>query len=355
LNADTDRYYLSEALLLAKVQQGFCAPNPSVGALIVRDAKIIGCGYHLGVGLAHAEVAALASVPDAINATVYVTLEPCCHWGRTPPCTDALIKAGIKRVVYGYRDPNPLVSGKGEIALQAAGIACEYISHSDIDDFYKSYSYWQATKLPFVTAKIALSLDGRIAGAAGEPLQITGEALKKFTHDCRKTNDAILTTINTIIYDNPQLNVRYPDKVYAKPLYILDSQLAFPLTATVLTTAKSITLFHSTKASLERQQQLIAQGIRCVSLGEDKEGLILAQAIKLIGQDGHHSLWVEAGGKCFSALVREQLLQRAFIYIAPKWFGTGKIAFPADFSLDISSHQLYWQQFGNDVLCEVCW
>ena len=306
-NENNDLIYLAQALNLAQIRRGFCSPNPSVGAVITLENKVIATGYHLACGSPHAEVDALKKLSmRAQGATIYVTLEPCSHWGRTPPCTDALIQAGIKRVVYSYNDPNPEVTGKGAFALQLKGIRCDYIPLPEITTFYASYHHWLETKTPFITAKIALTLDGKIAGKSGERIQITGKALQEFTHASRKTADAILTTIKTILYDDPQLNVRLSNETIAKPIYILDSELNFPCTATVLKTAKSLTLFHAHDANPMHQQQLIKQGIRCIAINKNEYGLDLKQAIQQIGQDGIHDLWVEAGGKCFAALAMQQ-------------------------------------------------
>ncbi len=361
-----DVFFLSQALDLAKIRRGFCAPNPSVGAVIVQEGEIVATGYHMAAGQPHAEIDALQKLKQSLpESTVYSSLEPCCHWGKTPPCTDALIKAGVKRVVYGFQDPNPKVAGKGEAALVAAGIQCQHLPLPAIDDFYASYRHWQQTHKPFITAKIAMTLDGKIATKDSQPIQITGKELKEFTHRERKNSDAILTTIKTILYDDPELNARIQEDTIAKPLYILDSDLNFPPQAKVFKTATSLTIFHAKSASINRQQELSALGIRCVPLDEShpltseqvEKGkptyLNLNQAIEAIGKDGVHDLWVEAGGICFSALVKQNLVQRALIYIAPWTLGEGLPAFPADF--DLRLRRIHWQPYGNDVLCAINW
>lgn len=357
MTEDVDLLQLHHSLVLAKTRRGYCAPNPSVGAVIVNEGEIIARGCHLAAGAPHAEIDALNKVTsiDLSHATLYVTLEPCCHFGKTPPCTDAIIKSGIKRVIYGYRDPNPIVAGKGEAALRAAGIICEHVFTPEITAFYESYSHWHKTSKPFVTAKIALSLDGKIAGKESARIQITGEGLKVFTHNCRSISDAILTSAKTIIQDDPLLNVRNEDEITAKPLYILDSELNLPLDAKIFKTAKSIALFHAKNITEERKQALTHLGARCIEVESNKQGLDLNQVLSTIGQDGIHDLWIEAGGECFSAFATQKLLQRAYIYVAPKWIGEGKTAFPQDFSLDTSACQLQWQQVGTDVLCEIHW
>lgn len=357
MNTNTDLIHLNHALELAKLQCGFCSPNPSVGAVLVNHSnEVIATGYHLGSGSPHAEMNALQKLSmRAHGATIYITLEPCCHWGKTPPCTDALIQSGIKRVVYGYRDPNPLVYGKSESLLQAAGIICEFVSVPEIDAFYESYHHWQINKRPFITAKIALSLNGMIAGKSGERIQITGPELQEFTHFFRKSTDAILTTINTIRYDDPQLNVRYQNQIFSKPIYILDSDLQLPRKAAIFNTAQSITVFHGVNANLASRQELLNLSVRCIAVDSSWNGLNLHQVVHLIGQDGIHSLWIEAGGECFASFVAEKLLQRAFIYIAPRWLHEGKIAFTDGITLDENIRKLHWRQIGNDVLCEIRW
>jgi diaminohydroxyphosphoribosylaminopyrimidine deaminase/5-amino-6-(5-phosphoribosylamino)uracil reductase len=356
VSQQSDVIYLRKALELAKIHRGFCAPNPSVGAVIVRAGLVVAAGYHTGPGNAHAELDALRKLPEngARGATIYISLEPCCHFGRTPPCTDAIKKSGISRVVYGFRDPNPLVAGKGEATLNAAGIVCEHIHLSEINNFYNSYQHWHTTKKPFITAKIALSLDGKIAGKNSVPVKITGEPLNELTHYSRKKSDAILTTILTVLQDDPQLNVRSNGQIYAKPLYVLDSQLRMPLSAKVFSTTKSISLFHAKHADPTRIAALTEIGARCTAVDHHANGLDLAQVIEHIGEDGIHDLWIEAGGKCFAAFSSQRLLQRAIIYIGSTWIGNGKSAFDDNFSFNaLQSSNLRWLQFGRDVMCEI--
>jgi len=325
--------------------------------VVVKDNRIIATGYHWGPGHDHAEVAALKqlSPEDACQATMFVTLEPCCHWGKTPPCTEALIKARIKKVIYGFEDSNPLVAGKGVLQLRDAGIVCEHRVLPEVNAFYASYQHWHRTKRPFVTAKIALTLDGKIAGPEGNPIAITSAPLNKRTHESRLQADAILTTAKTVIADDPQLNVRLPDQVIAKPIYILDGHLQTPRHARIFRTAKTVTLFHAPSACPTRVSQWLAEGVRCVEVPSTSTKLDLPYIMAWIGQDGMHDLWVEAGGYCFSALLRANLLQRALIYQSLKWCGVGQNAFADDFSWDIKDCTLSWQQVGPDVVCEINW
>ncbi len=348
-----DQMFLQQALVLATQGRGHCAPNPAVGAVVVKQGRVLGQGYHRGCGQVHAEVEALASLDEAATgATLYVTLEPCCHWGKTPPCVDVLAKAQLARVVYGLKDPNPAVAGQGVAQLQAKGIVCEQVELAEIKRFYQSYGYWWRSGKPWVTAKLAMSLDGKIAGHQGEPLGITGRDLQQLTHQRRGASDALLTTINTIINDDPAMNVRVGEKTTQKPLYVLDSQLRLPLTSQVVRSLQSLTVFHAEAADAQRLAQLKQQGVKCVMV-EQADGALAWQAIlAAIGADGVHDLWVEAGGKCFYSLYRSGFLNRALLYVAPKYLGDqATSAFAA--ALDLTTQALTWQQVGNDVVCEL--
>jgi len=345
--------HMKLALALAKERRGFCAPNPAVGALLVKDGTILAEGKHWAAGQPHAERDALNKLEGpAKGAIMYVTLEPCCHFGKTPPCTQAIIDAGIERVYYAFQDPNPVVGGKGAQTLIAAGIPCGQIELSEIDEFYRSYSYWVQHRRPFITAKIALSFDGKIAGPKGERILITGKVLQRLTHENRRNSDALLTTVNTIIHDDPELNVRLNNEVVAKRIYILDSQLRFPLDAKILNTASETIIFHEKNINENQKQRLLAKNIRCVPVEKGENGLKLKDIVKIIAEDGVHELWVEAGGRCFQSFLEQKLLNRALIYLAPKILGPGaKSAFDSSFSLLNGAKTVDWQSYGQDAVC----
>jgi len=353
--SNIDKSFLLHTLELAKIKRGFCAPNPSVGALIVNAKnKIIAKGFHEGAGFDHAEIAALKCLPsDASPHTLYVTLEPCCHFGKTPPCIEAIIQAKIERVVYGFKDPNPKMNGKGERILQSAGILCEQKSLSEIDAFYESYHHWQQTQTPFVTAKIALTLNGKIAGKEGARVQLTGKEIGEYTHALRKKSDAILTTIDTIIQDDPQLNARIEHKIFSKPIYILDSRIRLPQHAKILDTAQSITIFHAKEVDSLLKKAWQSRNIRFIEVASHPKGLDLRQVIAEIGRDGIHDLWIEAGGKCYSAFIENRLVKKALIYVSPKWISAGLTAFSEDIFFHMEGQSIHWKQYGKDVLCEI--
>lgn len=323
--------YLKQALTLAQIRRGFCVPNPSVGAVVVRDNKIIAEGYHWGSGHPHAEVEALNKINGEItDATLYVTLEPCCHTNKkTPPCTELIITRGIKKVIYGFRDPNPQVSGLGEKRLRSMGIDCIYLNSPEINEFYRSYQFWWQTGKPFVTAKLALTLDGKIAGPNGQRINITGPEAQLFTHQQRKLSDAILTTAKTILCDDPLLNVRLPEGEFSKPIYILDRGNLTPKNAKVFQTATKVTIINESD---------------------------LNNVLHQIGRDGIHDLWIEAGGKCFSAFIKSNLVQRAYLYVAPKWLGeNAQTAFIEQHDIFAAAKQKSWRVLGEDVVCELLW
>ncbi len=348
-------HYLKAALALADSRRGFCAPNPTVGAVVVKDNVILATGCHWASGCPHAEVEALKKIANqAQGATIYVTLEPCCHFGKTPPCTDLLIRSGIKQVIYGMRDLNPQVANKSAALLNNAGIETIYLPLPEISDFYHSYVFWWQTKRPFVTAKIALSLDGKIAGINGQRINITGASAKQFTQQQRQRSDAILTTAKTIIGDDPLLNVRLADATISKPIYIIDSQLNTPLNAKIWTAAQKITVFHSSNQA-EKIKSLSAKGAHCIPISGQQNGLNLAEILQWIGKEGMHDLWVEAGGRCFAAFVQQKLLQRAYIYVAPKWLGaTAQTAFSEKILFE-DAKKISWKNLAEDALCEMTW
>ena len=331
---ETNQQMLQDALKLAAAYKGCTAPNPAVGAIVVKDGKVVGVGAHKRAGTAHAEVNALAQAgTKAQDATLYVTLEPCCHQGKTPPCTTAIIAAGINRVVYGYQDPNPLMQGQGINKLQQASIACEYHPLREINDFYRSYAYWQQHKTPWLSAKIAVSADNKIAGKGGERVTISGKECNGFTHQQRKQVDAILSTVVTINNDDPQLNVRLNGLVCAKKVYVVDRTLQIKSELQLYQTTESLTIFHQEKlidTQQQRREQLEDRGIRCISIPVHQNHLDLKVLLQHIGRDGIHHLWVETGSRFFNVLASQTLINEAYIYQAPHCLGEEAYSFIGD-------------------------
>lgn len=320
--------YLLRCLQLAFIRAGFCAPNPAVGCVIVKNNKMIAEGFHFGAGFAHAEINALdkLSLEESRGATLYVSLEPCCHYGRTPPCVNRIIEAGIKKVFFALKDPNKIVSGKGQKKLIRAGIACELMDLRETHEFYRAYIYWHKTKLPYVTFKLAMSRDYKIAHADKSPAKITGKTCEKLTHQLRLQSDAILTSIETIIHDNPKMNVRLNKKIIAKNIYILDSKARLPLDAEIFKTAKSITLFYSANAKLAAIKKLEKNNVRCILIPRNHFGLHLKKCLESIGADGVHQLWIEAGAQCFHSFLKQDLLNEIILYVSKKKLGKNALA-----------------------------
>ena len=300
--------YLKQALALAKPFKGYCAPNPAVGAVLVEQGNIIAEGAHTGPGNPHAEVEAIKRASKITPSTIlYVTLEPCSHQGRTPPCVDAIINAGIKTVYFSFKDPNPIIAGQS--VLNEKGIHCEQVEVNDINDFYQSYAYWTKNQKPFVTAKLAMSMDGKIAGQHGKPVLITGSKTNQFTHELRNQSDAILTSARTIINDDPQMNVRLNQTSRSKPLYILNSNLKLPENAKIFETAKSVTVF---------------------TPEENESYVCLDSLLARVGQDGAHDLFIEAGGKCFNQFIKHNLVHTAYVYVGKKVLGSDALSAALD-------------------------
>ena len=351
--------YLREALALASLRRGFCSPNPCVGAILVKQQRVIAHGYHWADGHPHAEAYALRNLDasQVSGATLYVTLQPCCHTNKkTPPCTQLLIKKGIKRVIYGFRDPNPEVKNDSDQQLQQAGIRTTQQSLPEIDQFYTSYQFWWKYQRPFVTAKLAISLDGKSAGDGGRPIQLTGTAAQQFTHQQRLHTDIILTTAKTIQRDNPQLNARINNLITPKPVAILDSQLSLSGKETVFRSAKKVFLFYNDNlASTGLARWSNNPVVQPIAIPRDGTRLDLTALLGYLGKAGYHDLWVEAGGCCFQSLVEQRLLQRAFIYVAPKWEGSNaQSAFeniPALLAARLGPPRL----LGNDTCFEFTW
>ena len=319
---------------------------------MVKDGEIISEGCHYQAGAAHAEVAALSPLNgEAQGASLYVTLEPCCHYGKTPPCVDLVIKHKLEAVYFALKDPNTKVCGQGQAKLKQAGIVCEHIPIKAIDDFYKSYLYWTEYQRPWVTMKVAMSQDGKIAGLNGQTVQLTGVECQQYTHQHRLKSDAILTTVNTVRTDNPQLNVRLDGATYAKSLYVLDSELNMPRDAVIFKSVASVTLFHSNQANLENIKYFESQGVACVLVDKDQAGLDLLDVLARVGQDGVHDLWVEAGARCFNSFYHQRLLQRFLLYVSKKRLGSeGLGLLTRGLVGNGQAMQLAVQQLGNDVV-----
>jgi diaminohydroxyphosphoribosylaminopyrimidine deaminase/5-amino-6-(5-phosphoribosylamino)uracil reductase len=328
------------ALALARRGLGGVWPNPAVGCVIVNDGRIVGRGWTQPGGRPHAETEALARAGGAARgATAYVTLEPCCHWGRTPPCADALIAAGIKRVVAAVVDPDPRVAGGGATRLRSAGVTVETgLCEAEATELNAGFFSRVKIGRPLVTLKLATSLDGRIATATGESRWITGPPARDVAHLLRATHDAILVGTGTALADNPELTCRLPGLRQRSPVRIaLDRHLRIPTDARLLTAAREVptwllTLPHADPA---RQQARRAAGAELVPVEADAAGQIdLGRALAALGECGLTRLLVEGGGRLAAALLRAGLVDRLVWLHAPLLLGGDGIPAVAALGLD---------------------
>ncbi|OCL27926.1 bifunctional diaminohydroxyphosphoribosylaminopyrimidine deaminase/5-amino-6-(5-phosphoribosylamino)uracil reductase [Orenia metallireducens] len=325
----TDKDYMQLALNLARQAEGRTSPNPIVGAVIVKDGKIIGEGYHHYAGGAHAEVHALKEAgEDAKGATVYVTLEPCSHYGKTPPCANTLIKAGVKRVVIAMEDPNPKVAGSGIELLNQAGIETELgVLEDEAKKVNEVFLKYINTKKPFVILKNAMTLDGKVATKTGDSKWISGEESRHLVHQLRDKVDGILVGIGTVLADNPRLTTRLPEGGQDPTRIVLDSRLRIPLNADIINQESDAkTIIATLKISDEdKKRKLIAKGIEIIEAGEGNN-IDLKLLLDLLAEREITSLLVEGGSQVSSSFLEEGLVDKLYYFIAPKIIG-GKEAF----------------------------
>jgi diaminohydroxyphosphoribosylaminopyrimidine deaminase/5-amino-6-(5-phosphoribosylamino)uracil reductase len=338
---DFDRRAMIRALELAERGLETTHPNPRVGCVIAQGEEIVGEGWHERAGEPHAEVNALrAAGPKAVGATVYVTLEPCSHHGRTPPCVDALIAARVARVIFAAQDPNPSVSGRGAEALRQAGIAADPgLLEAEAAELNPGFLKRMRSGRPWVRVKLAMSLDGRTALANGASQWITGPAAREDVQHWRARSSAILTGIGTVLADDPRLDVRLPDPPSGRPRLqplrvVLDARLQTPPDARMLGSGGSVLIFtlasrgDSDAALAARRAQLAERGAAIEEVTASashavagKSRLSLPDVLDHLGRREINELWVEAGSWLAGALLEESLVDELLLYIAPKLLG----------------------------------
>lgn len=357
-----DIHYMSLAIELAKKGQGKTSPNPCVGAVIVKNGEIVGRGYHKKAGTPHAEVNAIADAGDlATGATIYVTLEPCNHTGRTPPCTQAILNAGIRKVVVGMADPNPSVEGNGSSFLQSMGLQVETgILEEECLKLNRPFIKHSTTGLPWIVMKAGMSLDGKISYRKGYGGRITGSKAGTFTHSLRNSLDAILVGVGTTIIDNPSLTSRLPgDERGRDPVrVILDTHLRLPSDLKILRQESTAPtwIFCGPDAANESERRLAGQGavIHRVGLNEKKQ-LDLREVLLHIGKLNINSVLVEGGAAIHGSMLHHQLVDEVFLFIAPFFIGQSGTPLLEGFSFDehAKNHCLRnvsTQQLGDDML-----
>lgn len=323
---DADRLFMHHALHLAEKALGQTSPNPMVGAVVVKGGKIIAEGFHHRAGTDHAEIVALKHAGKrARGATLYVSLEPCCHVGRTGPCTEAIITAGVKRVVYAMKDPNPQVAGKGLAQLRKAGITVDGPLCEDEAKFLnRAFVHWVTTGRPYVIAKVGITIDGKMADARGHSRWVTNPKTREFSHYIRAMVDGIMVGSRTALIDNPQLTSRGASKMIHQPIpVIVDSRGRLPRRLGVFQTGRSQPTWLMTGKPVPQgfRDWLAERGHEAIACGLKGGKVDLRKALKHMGLRGMTSLLVEGGPLLLGTLAREKLIQEWIFCVAPKLLG----------------------------------
>jgi len=337
-NNSADEQWMARALELARRGVALASPNPMVGAVLVRDGGAVGEGFHTYEGRKHAEVIALETAGEyARGATLYLNLEPCCHVGRTGPCTDALIAAGVRRVVAAMKDPNPEVAGRGLEKLRAAGVEVESgLREEEARQLNEGFARWITTKRPLVTMKVALTLDGRIAAprrAGSVSLWITSEESRAEVQQMRHAADAVLTGIGTVLADNPLLTDRtgLPRR---RPLLrvVLDSRLRLPLKSKLVKSCQSDVLVYTRAAeNSPRARALRKAGVEVIRVRGQKSQIDFKAVVEDLGKREMLSLMLEGGSRVNGAALEAQVVDKLVLFYAPKLLGTDGVPM-AEFS-----------------------
>lgn len=316
-----DHAYMSQALRLAERGLYSTSPNPRVGCVIVRDGKVAGSGWHVHTGQPHAEINALNVAGEAAqNATVYLTLEPCCHYGRTQPCAEALVRAKVAKVIIAMQDPNPLVAGKGVSLLKQAKIKVqEGLMGERAKELNIGFISRMTNNRPWVRMKIAASLDGKTALKNGVSQWITGKAARYDGHRLRARSCAVLTGIGTVLKDDPQLTVRFIETSRQPLRVIIDSRLETPVNAKVIRGEGE--LIFTASDDKERIAALNNAGARPINLPDENGKIALVKMIQKLADFEINEVLIEAGNKLSGAFIREQLVDELVIYLAPHLIG----------------------------------
>jgi diaminohydroxyphosphoribosylaminopyrimidine deaminase/5-amino-6-(5-phosphoribosylamino)uracil reductase len=356
----TDEYYMNLAIKLALKAKGKTYPNPMVGALVVKDDKILGRGFHAKAGLPHAEIIALDEAgKNSKGATLFVTLEPCMHFGRTAPCVDRIIGSRVKEVVVGMIDPNPLNNGKGVAILKEHGIKVRVgVLEDKLIRLNEVFIKYITKKMPFVMVKTAESLDGRIATRIGDSKWITSDKSRGFAHRLRQDFDAIMVGVNTVLRDNPKLDAWFSKKQPVK--IVVDSQLSTPQDSNIFSRGASVIIVTlPTKSGQETENRRILVDKAKILEVKEKGGQInLKDMLKKLFQLGIKSVLVEGGGTLNGSLFDEGLVDKIMFFISPKIIG-GKDAIGsvmghgiARVERSIRIKDLKLRRFGEDILIE---
>jgi diaminohydroxyphosphoribosylaminopyrimidine deaminase/5-amino-6-(5-phosphoribosylamino)uracil reductase len=351
------------ALALAARGRGRTSPNPMVGAVIVNDGNVVGRGFHARAGEAHAEVVAMREAGERnVGATLYVTLEPCSHVGKTPPCADAVIEAGIQRVVAAMEDPNPLVMGQGFEKLRQAGIQVEVgCLAQEARRLNETFITYHELRRPFVTIKWAMSLCGRTAHDSGQSKWISNKLSREYGHRLRSQHDAVMVGIGTVLADDPMLNVRLPNYNGPQPKRIvIDGDLSIPTRARLLRerAGSEIILFTTTFAKTEMVRHFESEGCRVVVIPSQRRIIDMSQVLSEMANLGIQSVLIEGGRQIHTSLLAKKLVDKIVVFVSPKIFGGAMLRAPVE-DLGIPNvenalqlRDVKWQSFGEDLCLE---
>jgi diaminohydroxyphosphoribosylaminopyrimidine deaminase/5-amino-6-(5-phosphoribosylamino)uracil reductase len=345
------------ALGLARRGLGNVWPNPAVGCVIVKDGRVVGRGWTQPGGRPHAETEALARAGDAAQgATAYVTLEPCAHHGKTPPCAEALVAAGLARVVVALDDPDPRVAGRGLARLREAGIAVETgLCEAEAAELNAGFLMRVGSGRPLVTLKLATSLDGRIATASGESRWITGPPARERAHLLRAEHDAILVGTETVITDDPELTCRVPGLAGRSPVrVVLDRRLRIPATAKLFAAPPAAPVWLVTAATPDqvRKARLRDRGVEIIEIEQDgPDGLDLPAVLAALGGRGLTRLLVEGGGRLAGALLRQRLVDRLAWFHAPLLIGGDGVPAVAPLGFAALAEAPEFERLGSEAIC----
>jgi diaminohydroxyphosphoribosylaminopyrimidine deaminase/5-amino-6-(5-phosphoribosylamino)uracil reductase len=360
-----DRDAMHAALMLARRGLGVVWPNPAVGCVIVKEGRVVGRGWTQPGGRPHGETEALRRAGEAARGAVaYVSLEPCCHWGRTPPCVDALVTAGVRRVVVALEDPDPRVAGEGLRRLRAAGLEVEVgLCAEEAAEVNAGFLSRLRLGRPLVTLKFATSLDGRIATASGESQWISGPPARERAHALRASHDAIMVGTGTVIADDPQLTCRLPGLDHRSPVrVVIDRHLRIPPTARLIDDAHQVPTWVLTLRSADpaHRAKFLASRVTLINVDPDSEGQVdLAAALRALGEHGITRLLVEGGAGLAAAFLRARLVDRVVWVHAPLAIGGEGIPAIAELGLlalaDAPAFErLSTEAVGDDVLTSFC-
>ena len=347
--------YIEIVLKIAEKGKGNVSPNPLVGCIIVKRGKIVGKGYHKKYGGDHAEVVAIKNAgKKAANATMYINLEPCSHWGKTPPCTEKIVEAGIREVIIGMYDPNPLVEGFRELKFR--GIKTKIcILEKKAKKLNEIYVKYMKTKRPFVILKLAMTMDGRIATRTGDSKYITGRDARRYVHQLRSEVDAVMVGINTVLKDNPKLTPRLvkgkdPMKV------VVDSELKMPLKCNLMKHPSKLIIATTSKASKKKINKFYQKGVNVVVLKCKKSLVDLKELMKELGKKELTSVMIEGGAELNSSAIKDKIANKLLVFTAPKLVGNGLSAMGnlgiTKIDKAIRLKDIKMKKIGKDILVE---